>query len=327
MSETPRNGRENGTVDGMTDGMGGGSAQGPLEWLALARGTLDRAGDRRSDDVFLDAAWSDPRTRVLVVWRGEVNAVVGDEPTVVLLAPGDAPSGDRYFLGVDGDGTAYFAVAAPLPSIEGADPVGLRRVGVLLPDRDSGLMTHAVSLEHWHDTHTYCPRCGTKTEIRQAGHVRHCPSDDSDHFPRLDPAVIMLVTDQDDRVLLARGPQWPDDRRSVLAGFVEPGESLEQAVAREVREEVGLDVRDVRYLGSQPWPLPQSLMIGFSAVADGTVPLVPDLVEIRDAAWYTRDELTEAIAAGRIVAPGPLSIAAQLIMRWYGGPLPKMPAF
>ncbi|MFC5185334.1 NAD(+) diphosphatase [Actinomadura harenae] len=295
--------------------------------MALARGTLDRAADRRGDDAFLAAAWDDPRTRVVVVRRGEVNVVVGDEPALVLLPPGDAPSGDRYFLGVDGDGVAYFAVAAPLPVVEGADPAGLRRVGALLPDRDSGLMTHAVSLEQWHETHTHCPRCGTRTEIRQAGHVRRCPNDESDHFPRLDPAVIMLVTDRDDRVLLARGPQWPADRRSILAGFVEPGESLEQAVAREVREEVGLSVRDVRYLGSQPWPLPQSLMIGFTAVADAAEPIVPDPVEIRDAAWYTRDELTEAIASGRIVAPGPLSIAAQLIMRWYGGPLPKMPLF
>ncbi|WP_199486783.1 NAD(+) diphosphatase [Actinomadura logoneensis] len=304
-----------------------------MEWLALARGTLDRASDRRTDDAFLDAAWNDPRSRVLVVRDGQVNAVLGADPALVLLPTGEAPPGDRYFLGVDadaaggGDGTAYFAVAAPLPSVEGAEPVGLRRVGALLPDRDSGLMTHAVSLEHWHATHGHCPRCGGETEIRQAGHVRHCPNDGSDHFPRLDPAVIMLVTDQDDRLLLARGPQWPADRRSVLAGFVEPGESLEQAVAREVREEVGLTVRDVRYLGSQPWPLPQSLMVGFSAVADGSEPLVPDPVEIRDAAWFTRDELTEAMASGRIVAPGPLSIAAQLIMRWYGGPLPKMPPF
>lgn len=315
MSDSSRLGSENSTDDG------------PLRWLALARGTLDRAGERRGDEAFLDAAWNDPRSRVLVVRHGEVNVVLGADPVLVLLPPGETPSGDRYFLGVDGDGVAYFAVAAPLPAVEGAEPAGLRRVGALLPDRDSGLMTHAVSLETWHERNTHCPRCGTPTEIRQAGHVRHCPNDESDHFPRLDPAVIMLVTDADDRLLLARDPQWPADRRSILAGFVEPGESLEQTVAREVREEVGLTVRDARYLGSQPWPLPQSLMVGFTAVTDEPEPLVPDPVEIRDAAWYTRDELTEAIEAGRIVAPGPLSIAAQLIMRWYGGPLPKMPPF
>lgn len=157
--------------------------------------------------------------------------------------------------------------------------------------------------------------------------MRTCTEDGSDHFPRVDPAVIMLVTDAADRILLARGPQWPADRRSILAGFVEPGESLEQAVAREVMEEVGLAVRDVRYLGSQPWPLPRSLMLGFTAKADGDVPLRPDPEEILDAAWYTRAELREAVEAGEIVAPGPLSIAAQLIMRWYGGELPNMPHF
>ncbi|MCP2336457.1 NAD(+) diphosphatase [Actinomadura rupiterrae] len=315
MSESPLAGSE----------VGGGAE--PLEWLALARGTLDRAGERRSDEAFLDAAWNDPRTRVLVLRDGEVNAIIDPDPALVLLPPADAPPGDRYFLGLDEDGTAYFAVTGPLPAVEGARAAGLRRIGALLPDRDSGLLTHAVALEHWHRSNLYCPRCGTKTEMRQAGHVRHCPNDGTDQFPRLDPAVIMMVTDQDDRLLLARGPQWPADRRSILAGFVEPGESLEQAVAREVHEEVGLAVEDVRYLGSQPWPLPQSLMIGFMARADGTLPLVPDPAEICDPGWYTRDELTEAIEAGRIVAPGPLSIAAQLIMRWYGGPLPKMPLF
>jgi NAD+ diphosphatase len=153
------------------------------------------------------------------------------------------------------------------------------------------------------------------------------PADGSEQFPRVDPAVIMLVRDDQDRVLLARGPSWPADRRSILAGFVEPGESLEQAVAREVREEVGLEIDDIRYLGSQPWPLPQSLMLGFFARARGDQELRPDPEEILDAAWYTRDELREALESGRIVSPGPLSIAAQLIMRWYGGPLPDMPPF
>ena len=212
-------------------------------------------------------------------------------------------------------------------SVDGTRPSGLRRVGALLSDRDSGLLTHAVALEHWHKTNRHCPRCGAVTRVTSAGHVRVCPEDQSQHFPRVDPAVIMLVTDGADRILLARGPQWPEDRRSILAGFVEPGESLEQAVAREVKEEVGIPVRDIRYLGSQPWPLPQSLMLGFTAKADGDVPLSPDREEILDAAWYTRDELRTAIEAREIVAPGPLSIAAQLIMRWYGGDLPVMPPF
>lgn len=301
--------------------------EGPLEWLALARGTLDRVALKRRDDAWLAAAWADPATRVLVVQDGRTLVTHRPEPALVFVAPAQAPDGGRWLLGVDEAGTAYFGVPGELPAVDGAEPAGLRRVGALLPDRDSGLLTHAVALEHWHRTHRFCPRCGTETRVTSAGHVRTCPVDGSQHFPRVDPAVIMLVTDADDRILLARGPQWPADRRSILAGFVEPGESLEQAVAREVEEEVGLAVRDVRYLGSQPWPLPQSLMLGFTATADGTLPLRPDPEEILDAGWYTRDELRAAIEAKEIVAPGPLSIAAQLIMRWYGGDLPHMPAF
>ncbi|NDU75255.1 NAD(+) diphosphatase [Actinomadura sp. DSM 109109] len=299
----------------------------PLEWLALARGTLDRAALNRRDEAWLDAAWADPATRVLVIEEGRALVTFEPAPALVLVPPDRAPDGERWLLGTDDDGVAHFGVSGPLPVVEGAEPAGLRRVGALLGDRDSGLLTHAVALEHWHATHRFCPRCGAGTRVASAGHVRVCPEDGSQHFPRVDPAVIMLVTDEADRVLLARGPQWPADRRSILAGFVEPGESLEQAVAREVGEEVGLPVRDVRYLGSQPWPLPRSLMLGFTARADGHLPLRPDPEEIQDAAWYTREELRAAIDAGEIVAPGPLSIAAQLIMRWYGGELPEMPPF
>lgn len=298
-----------------------------LEWLALSRGTLDRVALHRTDDAWLDGAWNDPKTRVLVVHDGRALVTYEPSPALLLVPPDRAPDGERWLLGADDDGTVYFGVSGELPAIEGTEPAGLRRVGALLGDRDSGLLTHAVALEHWHGTNRYCPRCGAETRVSSAGHVRVCPRDGSQHFPRVDPAVIMLVTDEADRVLLARGPQWPADRRSILAGFVEPGESLEQAVAREVKEEVGLAVRDVHYLGSQPWPLPQSLMLGFTARADGDVPLNPDPEEILDAGWYSRDDLRTAIESGEIVAPGPLSIAAQLIMRWYGGELPKMPDF
>ncbi|MBW8486317.1 NAD(+) diphosphatase [Actinomadura parmotrematis] len=300
----------------------------PLEWLALARGTLDRAAELRRDEAFLASAWTDPRTRVLVVERGKALVSDGDAPALALLPPAQAPAGERWLMGQDASGAAYFTVPAPLPAVEGTRPAGLREVGALLDDLESGLLTQSVALEHWHATHGHCPRCGAPTEVRAAGHVRRCPQDGAEQFPRLDPAVIMLVQDDDGNVLLARGPQWPADRRSILAGFVEPGESLEQAVAREVKEEVGIPVQDVHYLGSQPWPLPQSLMLGFFARTPGSrPPLYPDDDEITDAAWYSRDELRAAVDAGDIVAPGPLSIAAQLIMRWFGGPLPKMPAF
>lgn len=299
----------------------------PLGWLALARGTLDRMSARRRDDDWIASLWSDPRTRVVAVEGGKV--LVSHEPTprLVFLPPDRAPEGERYLLGLDEDGIAYFAVSGPLPAVEAAEPAGLRRVGALLGDRDSGLMTHAVAMQNWHATHTHCPRCGTPTELTSVGHTRTCPADGSDHFPRVDPAVIMLVYDSDDRILLARGPNWPGDRRSILAGFVEPGESLEQAVAREVHEEVGLTIEDIRYLGSQPWPLPQSLMVGFFAHAHDGQTLRPDAEEIEDAAWYTRDELRVAIETKKVVPPGRLSIASRLISRWYGSELPAAEPF
>jgi len=176
-------------------------------------------------------------------------------------------------------------------------------------------------LEAWHTTHEFCPRCGARTEIAFSGHIRVCPKDGSEHFPRVDPAVIMLIRDDDDRILLARGPQWPENRVSVLAGFVEPGESLELAVIREVHEEVGIVVTEPRYMGSQPWPFPRSLMLGFFARAL-TTDLHPDAVEIADARWFTRAELLAELEGGRLGLPSPISIARRLIEAWYGSALP-----
>jgi NAD+ diphosphatase len=247
---------------------------------------------------------------------------VQDTPALVFVSPAEAPAGERYLLGVDDDDVAYFAVDGPVPDVDGAEHGTLRRVGALLSDRDSGLLVHAVALQNWHSTHPHCPRCGARTNVATAGASRVCPSDGSEHFPRVDPAVIMLVHDDDDRILLARNPAWPDRRVSILAGFVEPGESLERAVAREVAEEVGLAVRDLRYLGSQPWPLPQSLMLGYFCRAAGDQELRVDEKEIESAHWYTRDELRAAVVDGDILLPGKISIARHLIEHWYGGELP-----
>jgi len=325
--------------------------------LALARGTVDRAAERRTDARWLAQAWADPRTRVFAVEDGRAlvryPAETAGHAELVLVSPADAGSGARILLGVDSDGVAYFAVMGPGAAPDedrpgearpderrpGVARAGLRQAGALLGDRDAGLLTHAVALANWHGTHEHCPRCGARTKLTSAGHSRTCPADGSEHFPRIDPAVIMLVLDPAGRCLLARNNRWPKKRVSILAGFVEPGESAEQAVAREVAEEVGIAVGEFRYLGSQPWPLPQSLMLGFSArVVDGragarpgaeanrrtgVVPLRVDDAEIAEARWYSRDDLRAAVSAGEILLPSEVSIAHRIIESWYGGPLPK----
>jgi NAD+ diphosphatase len=244
---------------------------------------------------------------------------------LILVSPEQAPSGTRFLLGQDADGVVYFGVSGPLPGGEQADGIRkatLREVGALLPDRDAGLLTHAVALANWHDTHTHCPLCGSATFPDPAGHSTFCPVDGSEHFPRTDPAVIMLVTDPQDRCLLARNAAWPGRRVSILAGFVEPGESAEQAVIREVAEETGITVTNVRYLGSQPWPMPRSLMLGFVAHAPGGQEIVVDGEEIAEARWFSREELTVAISTGEVLLPPPVSIAHRIIESWYGAALP-----
>jgi NAD+ diphosphatase len=297
----------------------------PLGDLALSRGTVDRVTGKRTDEEWLDAAWADPRTRVLVVSGGK--ALIrqdGEHVGVIFVPPGEAPAGTRFLLGQDADGIVYFGVSAKLlpPSDNGNRAAWLREVGALLSDRDAGLFTHAVALANWHDTHTHCPVDGTPTVPDPAGHSAVCPADGTEHFPRTDPAVIMLVTDPDDRCLLARNAAWPGRRVSILAGFVEPGESAEQAVIREVAEETGLKVTNVRYLGSQPWPMPRSLMLGFRADAPAGQAITVDGTELAEASWFSREELLAAIEARELGLPPPVSIARHIIESWYGGPIP-----
>ena len=297
----------------------------PLESLALSRGTVDRLTEKRTDVAWLDAAWAGPGTRVLVVSGGRALVRVNeDEAALVFVPPAGAPDGTRFLLGQDADGIVYFGVSAalpdPPPAIRG---LSLREVGTLLSDRDAGLLTHAVALANWHDTHTHCPVDGTPTVVDPGGHSTRCPADGTEHFPRTDPAVIMLVTDPDDRCLLARNAAWPGRRVSILAGFVDPGESAEQAVIREVAEETQIKVTNVRYVGSQPWPLPRSLMLGFRADAPAGQAIAVDTEEIAEAHWFSRDELLAAIKAREIALPPPVSIARHIIEQWYGGPLPS----
>ena len=285
----------------------------------LSRSTVDRDAATRDDPDALERAWE--KARVLVVEDGTATVLEDDRPRLVLVPSAEAPEGDRLYLGTDEDGPV-FAVAGPAPRRLGARRLGLREVGVLLDDRDAGLLVHAVGLTNWHATHPRCPRCGAPTEVVRGGSVRRCPQDGSDHFPRTDPAVIMLVHDGGDRCVLGRQASWPDGRFSTLAGFVEPGESAEQAVVREVDEEAGLAVTDVEYVTSQPWPFPSSLMLAFRARAEAAdVPFGRDR-ELAEVRWFTRDEV---LASGRwgsasgLQTPPSISVAWHLITGWAQG--------
>lgn len=274
----------------------------------LSRSGHDRAAERRDDAPWLASAWT--RGQALVV-TPEYAAPVADGPRLQLRPCAELPAdAERYFLGVSGD-DPLFAVRTgrDLRASQWAD---LREIGASLGDRDAGLLTTAVALARWHDRHPRCSVCGAPTSVAHAGWIRRCPVDASEHFPRTDPAVIMLVHDGGDRCVLGRQASWPPGRYSILAGFVEPGESAEAAVAREVSEEVGLAVTDVAYAGSQPWPFPSSLMLGYTALAVGDPTLQLRDGELADARWMSRDELR----AGVLRLPPPVSIAHRIITDW-----------
>jgi NAD+ diphosphatase len=287
---------------------------------------VDRHSQERTDPDLCARLIADEASLVLEVCDGFFPVATLDEHVRLhLTAPGPQHRDADliFFLGRDASGRALLAVVIPGSPPPDEDPVrwaGLREAGHLLDARDVELAMTAVALSRWHETHTHCPRCGSPTWPASAGWTRACPQDASEHYPRTDPAVIMAVTDGDGRLLLGRNPSWPQGRFSVLAGFVEPGERLEHAVAREVREEVGIVVTDVRYAGSQPWPFPASLMLGFTARAT-SVELVLDPAEIDEARWVSRESLAVEVAAGTLGLPGRLSIARRLLETWYGGPL------
>ncbi len=304
------------------------SGQGPL----LSRAGYDRAAHLRADSDWLAQAW--PRARVVAVSPKSATPVTGDPGGPLRLAfrepaaiDADAP---RRFLGII-DAVPYFAATVEADS---DDWRTLRDLGPTIDDLEGGLLTSAIALEQWHQRHTHCPLCGQPTVESNSGWTRTCPNDGSEHYPRTDPAVIMLIHDGGDLALLGRGPQWGPGRFSTLAGFVEPGESLEAAVAREVFEEVGVGVRDIRYIASQPWPFPASLMLGFSARLDGDPTIELDPIEMAEAGWFTRAEVQRAadwVDAGaepdptaRVKGVSPkLSISRYLIDLWLAGELPS----
>lgn len=288
--------------------------------LTFATGAHDRSVERRRDGDWCAQQWSDPRTRVLVV-SADLVRVAAESGAEFWTKPAAAPPGERYLLGADAGGVAHFAVRVDDGGSDG-DYRSLRGLVSGASVQDAGWLCHAVALAQWHATHSHCPRCGARTEVTAAGAERRCPADDSAHFPRVDPAVIVLVTDADDRALLGRQEVWPAGRFSTLAGFVEPGETAEQAVVREVFEEAGVPVCDVELLATQPWPFPSSLMVGAAARAEGTPAPHPDGDELSEARWFSRTELRDAVTSGDVMVPGPISISRWLIDRWFGEDLP-----
>jgi NAD+ diphosphatase len=301
----------------------------PLGGLTLARSAMDRGCERRSQPVLFDDIWGLDSTWVMLMDAGKT--LVRDNKIVLQPSLGRRMPENPVYLG-------RAVAGADVP--EGTDIVledltgtiaeakndgewlGLRDVATSLSAQDAGLFAEAASISNWHAVHTHCPRCGTQTTVESGGWVRRCPADGSEHYPRTDPAIIVSVVDTNDRLLLGNSASWPVGRYSTLAGFVEPGESLEAAVIREVEEESGIVVHSPQYLGSQPWPFPSSLMLGFTAVATGTE-LLPDGVEIRDVRWFTRAELAQGIESGEIQVAGGISIARALIEHWYGRALPE----
>lgn len=298
---------------------------------------VDRYAQERNE-LTTERLLEDETTRVLDLVGGRAFVVESEDPHAPRLvlrppAPRDVSADIVVFLGRDDAGRAVLAVsrseegdsteemaADPRASGHDARPVrsGLREVGAWLPaDEVSAFMT-GVGMATWHATHGFCPRCGAATEPGSAGWVRHCPTEGRELYPRTDPAVIMAIRDADDRLLLGRSPQWPEGRRSVLAGFVEPGESLEDAVRREVAEEVGVVVGRVDYVGSQAWPFPASLMVGFAGWAEGTDLRLQES-EMAEAEWYSRRRLIEAVNTEGLALPGRMSISRHLIEHWYGG--------
>jgi NAD+ diphosphatase len=282
----------------------------------FSRSRHDRQGRHRVDPDWAAAQWKRADPCVLVVGDG---VVAMDGSALRLLTPEAAPPGERAVLGMV-DGQTYLAVFAD-DVAEELDPTPVRQAGVAIDTAHGGLLVHALGLANWHRTHPRCARCGEPTEVAEAGHVRRCPSCQAVHFPRTDPAVIMLVTDGQDRALLGHQPSWKEGRFSTLAGFVEPGESLEDAVRREVHEEVGITLADVTYAASQPWPFPSSLMVGFFATAE-TTEVDVDGREMAEARWFTRDELLREATNLQVKLPGVVSISRWLIESWHGSELP-----
>lgn len=283
-------------------------------WVPDSR--LDRALDARLDDAWVRAQWEHPRARVIGVDdRSNVSSTRDGDALRWIAAGGPWDPAHHYLVGTI-DSEPWFAVAAT-PQGPSAS---LRELGSELPETEADLATTAVALVNWHRVAPHCGQCGALTEVREGGHMRWCESCRRARFPRTDPAVIVAILDDDDRLLLGHHSGWEPTRVSILAGFVEGGESLEMAVHREILEESGLELSSLRYVGSQPWPFPRSLMLGFVARAKGSEVRV-DGSEIEWATFYTVDELDRLVASGDLSLPMRSSIASRIIASWRAGTL------
>ncbi len=301
--------------------------------LTLSRADLDRAAQERTQPDLIERLLADPMTRIVDLYSG--SAPVDLSGALVTRSPQDEeiePDGDEpliwAFLGRDDDRVAYLGRLRPSTPPPPPEPdtrwSGLRDAAEALDDRAAGIFTSALALSNWHATHRFCPRCGQPTTPANAGWIRVCVVDRSEHYPRTDPAIIVSVVDESDRLLLGHNLMWPEGRFSTLAGFVEPGEPLEDAVRREVFEEAGVVVGEVTFLASQPWPFPASLMLGCTARALGT-DIQVDGTEVTQARWFSREELVNEVQVGRVIPPSGVSIARRLVERWFGGPIPDGP--
>ncbi len=295
--------------------------------------TLDRVSVQRKYPAWVDALVSSPATRGIAAGRDGVLVVErGEEPTLARVEPTAEQLDNPILLGVDPDGVGLIAIDSDdaagedRPALDdswdldgddvAARVVSLREAGTELSHAEAGLAAYATALLNWHRRHRFCANCGAGTELAEAGYSRHCPSCGTHHFPRTDPVVIMTV-EHGDRLLLGRRTGWPEGRLSVLAGFVSPGESAEEAVLREVQEESGIIARAPEYVTSQPWPFPASLMLGFHAVSDGGDPEPTD-GELDEVHWLDVEEVRAAVDGedAAFQLPGSVSIARFLIDRW-----------
>lgn len=286
--------------------------------------TTDLAPEDRDRPGLLEQARADAATRVIAVRGDAAPLAAGSEPRLHALAPGVVPAGAEWaFLGRDAEGAAVLVAAFdpmdPEPFEAPGGWAGLREIGAQLDAGETQAFLVAVGLGRWLMEHRFCPACGGAAVLKQAGWSRRCDACGREHFPRTDPAVIVAVTDPGrTRLLLGANAAWGGRMHSCFAGFVETGESLESTIHRELYEEAGVRVRDLRYRGSQPWPYPRSLMLGFEAVAEDVDEARADGTEILSVRWFTRDEIGAGLeGGGPTMLPSGVSIAHRLIRAWF----------